>query len=147
MSDKLDDYDALLFYTDIGVLTSAQEIKLLDFINRGGGFIGLHTAAASFRECEGYHDMLNAFFDGHSKYMDFTVNIIDNKEPITQELEDFVVTDELFYLKHDPTTSHHLMEAYDPAKDEVHVIAFRKSFAEAYYGQDNDYKTYPLDVA
>ena len=40
LADKLDDYDALLFYTDIGVLTSAQEIKLLDFINRGGGFIG-----------------------------------------------------------------------------------------------------------
>ncbi|MEC9257048.1 MAG: ThuA domain-containing protein, partial [Candidatus Poribacteria bacterium] len=76
----------------------------------------LHTAAASFRECEGYHDMLNAFFDGHSKNMDFAVNIIDNKEPITQELEGFVVTDELYYLKHDPTTSHHLMEAYDPAK-------------------------------
>jgi hypothetical protein len=26
--------------------------------------------------------------------------------------------------------------------------AFRKSFVEAYYGQDNDYKTFnPLDVA
>ena len=128
LADKLDDYDALLFYTDIGVLTSAQEIKLLDFINRGDGFIDPHTAAASFRECEGYHDMLNAFFDGHSKYMDFTVNIIDNKEPITQGLEDFVVTDELYYLKHDPTISHHLMEAYDPAKDEVHVIAFTHEY-------------------
>ena len=41
LSENLDDYDALLFYTDIGVLTSAQETKLLDFINRGGGFIGL----------------------------------------------------------------------------------------------------------
>ena len=40
LSDKLDDYDTLLFYTDIWVLASAQEIKLLDFINRGGGFIG-----------------------------------------------------------------------------------------------------------
>ena len=128
LSKNLDDYDALLFYTDIGVLTSAQETKLLDFINRGGGFIGLHTAAASFRKCEGYHDMLNAFFDGHSKNMDFAVNIIDNKEPITQGLEDFVVTDELYYLKHDPTISHHLMEAYDPAKDEVHVIAFTHEY-------------------
>jgi len=147
LSDKLDDYDALLFYTDIGILTSAQEIKLLDFINRGDGFTDPHTAAASFRECEGYHDMLNVFFDGHSKYMDFTVNIIDNKEPITQGLEDFVVTDELYYLKHDPTISHHLTEVYDPAEDEVHIIAFTHEYGNGrvfYFalGQDNDYKTF-----
>lgn len=128
LADSLDSYDALLFYTDIGELTLAQKDSLLNFLKRGGGFFGLHTEAASFRKCEGYHGMLNAFFDGHSKYMDFTVNIIDNKKPITQGLEDFVVTDELYYLKHDPTTSRHLMEAYDPAKDEVHVIAFTHEY-------------------
>ena len=130
LAASLDSYDALLFYTDIGELTLAQKDSLLNFLKRGGGFFGLHTAAASFRECEGYHGMLNAFFDGHSKYMDFTVNIIDNEDPITQGLEDFVVTDELYYLKRDPTISHHLMEAYDPTKDEAHVIAFTHAYGD-----------------
>jgi len=67
--------------------------------------------------------MLNGLFNGHSKYMDFTVSIIDSDDPITQGLEDFVVTDELYYLKHDPSKSQHLMEAYDPTKDETHVMA------------------------
>ena len=97
LANSLDDYDALLFYTDIGELTSAQEDNLLNFIKQGGGSFGLHTAAASFRKSEGYHDILNAFFNDHSKYMDFTVNIIDHEDPITQGLEDFVVTDELYY--------------------------------------------------
>jgi len=125
LANGLHAYEAVLFYTDMGTLTEAQEKNLLNFIAQGGGFFGLHTAAASFRECEGYHGMLNGFFDGHSKYMDFTVNIIEADDPITQGLEDFVVTDELYYLKHDAAKSQHLMEAYDPTKDETHVMAFK----------------------
>jgi len=124
----LDAYKAVLFFTDVGDLTDSQENGLLNFIEQGGGFFGLHTAAASFRECKGYHGMLNAFFDGHSKYMDFLVNIIDPDDPITKGLGDFIVTDELYYLKHDPTMSHHLMQAYDPTKDETHVMAFRHTY-------------------
>ena len=128
MVDGLDSYEAVLFYTDVGDFTDAQEQGLLNFIQQGNGFFGLHTAAASFRECKGYHGMLNAFFDGHSKYMDFTVNVTDSDDPITEGLDDFVVTDELYYLKHDPSTSHHLMQAYDPTRDETHVMAFRHTY-------------------
>ncbi|MCH8294999.1 ThuA domain-containing protein [Candidatus Poribacteria bacterium] len=120
--------EAIRTFTDVGDLTDSQENGLLNFIEQGGGFFGLHTAAASFRECKGYHGMLNAFFDGHSKYMDFVVNIIDPDDPITKGLGDFIVTDELYYLKHDPTMSHHLMQAYDPTKDETHVMAFRHTY-------------------
>ena len=62
LADGLDGYDTVLFYTDVGDLTSAQEEGLLNYIRSGGGFFGLHTAAASFRESEGYHGMLNGFF-------------------------------------------------------------------------------------
>lgn len=118
-------YDVALFYTDVGHLTDAQEKGLLDFIEQGKGFFGLHTAAASFLDCDGYHSMLNARFDGHSAYMDFTVNVMGGDDPITNGLCDFDVTDELYYLKHDPSRSQHLMQAYDPTKDETHVMAFR----------------------
>ena len=128
LTDGLHTYGAVMFYTDVGTLTKSQEKSLLSFITQGGGFFGLHTAAASFRECKGYHGMLNGFFNGHSKYMDFTVSIIDSENPITQGLEDFVVTDELYYLKHDPSKSQHLMEAYDPTKDETHVMSFKHSY-------------------
>ena len=124
LASGLDPYDSVLFYTDVGKFTEAQEEGLLSFVKGGGGFFGLHTAAASFRDHTGYHGMLNAFFDGHSKYMDFDVNIVDADHPITCGLADFNVTDELYYLKHDPAMSHHLMQAYDPTKDETHVMAF-----------------------
>ena len=128
MSGGLAGYDAVLFYTDVGHFSEAQETGLLTFVERGGGFFGLHTAAASFRENQGYHTMLNAFFDGHSKYMDFKVDLVDRENAITRGLEDFAATDELYYLKHDPTKSHHLMQAYDETKDETHVMAFHHDY-------------------
>jgi len=128
LADGLAQYGAVLFYTDVGVLTPSQEQGLLHFIKQGGGFFGLHTAAASFQDCAGYHDMANAFFDGHSKYMDFTVGIADPDDPITRGLTDFTATDELYYLKHDPAKSHHLLQAYDPTRDETHVMAFRHTY-------------------
>jgi type 1 glutamine amidotransferase len=130
LANGLNPYDAVLFYTDVGTLTDEQERGLLDFVRGGGGFFGLHTADASFRDCTGYHAMLNGFFDGHSKYMDFTVTIVDPDHPITRGLADFGVTDELHYLKHDPAMSHHLMQAYDPTRDETHVMAFTHSYGK-----------------
>ena len=130
LCEGLDRYDALLFYTDVGQLTDSQEESVLRFIQRGGGFFGLHTAAASFLDNDGYHGMLNARFNGHSAYMDFTVNVIDPADPITEGMSGFVVTDELYYLHHDPSRSHHLMQAFDPTKDETHVSAFRHNYGE-----------------
>lgn len=130
LADGLDAYNTVLFYTDVGELTAAQETGLLNYIRSGGGFFGLHTAAASFRESEGYHGMLNGFFNGHSPYMDFTVNVSDSEHPISTGLTDFEVTDELYYLKHNPDTSQHLMYAYDHTKDETHVMAFHHKYGE-----------------
>ena len=100
MADSLDHYDATLFFTDKGNLTPKQEKGLLTFIEKGGGFFGLHTAAASFPDNPGYHRMLNGFFDGHSPYMDFTVKITDATDPIAVGLKDFSVT------SWKPTTQH-----------------------------------------
>ena len=130
LADGLYSYSSVLFYTDLGVLTNAQEHGLLEYIEQGGGFFGLHTAAASFHKSDGYHRMLNSFLTGHSKYMEFTVNIVDADHEITRGLSNFAVTDELYYLKHEPTRSHHLMQAYDPTCDETHVMAFHHTYGD-----------------
>lgn len=141
LADGLDKYQTVLFYTDVGELTSEQETGLLNYIESGGGFFGLHTAAASFRDSEGYHGMLNGFFDGHSPYMDFTVNVSVADHPISQGLADYEVKDELYYLKHNPDSSHHLMSAYDHTKDETHVMAFHHTYGKGrvfYYALGHD---------
>ena len=69
LADGISQYHTVLFYTDIGELTPAQETGLLNYIRGGGGFFVLHTAAASFRDSHAYHSMLNGFFNGHSPYI------------------------------------------------------------------------------
>ena len=130
LANGLERYQSVLFYTDVGELTEEQESGLLTYTRSGGGFFGLHTAAASFRKSEGYHDMLNGFFSGHSPYMEFTVNVSDSEHPISKGLKDFDVTDELYYLKHNADISHHLMYAYDHTKDETHVMAFHHTYGK-----------------
>ena len=141
LSDGLEAFQTVLFYTDIGELTVDQEEGLLGYISSGGGFFGLHTAAASFRDSEAYHSMINGFFNGHSPYMDFTVNVSDSDHPITQGIVDYEVKDELYYLKHKPDTSHHLMHAYDSTKGETHVMAFYHTYGKGrvfYYALGHD---------
>ena len=129
LAGGLAQYRTTLFYTDLGELSQAQEDGLLTFIRGGGGFVGLHTADASFRDNTRYHGMLNGLFNGHSPYMDFTVQIVDHDDPVTRGLADFDVKDELHYLKnHDPTSSHYLMQAYDPTTGDTHVMAYRHTY-------------------
>ena len=120
LADGLQAYNTVLSTPTLENSRQHKRVGLLNYIRTGGGFFGLHTAAASFREAEGYHAMLNGFFDGHSPYMDFTVNVSDPNHPVTKGLSDFEATDELYYLKHNPDASHHLMHAYDHTKDETH---------------------------
>ncbi len=130
LASGLESFDTTLFYTDVGELTEAQEKGLLEYIRAGGGFFGLHTADASFRANKGYHAMLNGFFDGHSPYMDFCVEILDPVHPITRQLADFQVTDELHYLAHDTSRSQALMQAYDPTTHKTHVMAYLHSYGK-----------------
>ena len=130
LSRNLQKFDTVLFYTDIGSLTEPQENGLLNFIQGGGGFLGLHTASASFLKNPRYHKMLNGYFDGHSDYMDFEVSIVDRNHPITESMEKFSIKDELHYFSHDKTLSHRLMEAYDPGKKKKYAMALHHMYGK-----------------
>jgi len=128
LASGLERFHTILFYTDVGSLTPAQEEGLLAYVRGGGGFFGLHTASASFRTNAGYHEMLNGTFDGHSPYMEFTVTVSDGDHPITRGLEAFTVHDELHYFAHDASRSQRLMEAYDPTTDATYAMALHHRY-------------------
>jgi type 1 glutamine amidotransferase len=57
-------YAAVVVYTT-GLddqLTPAREQGLLEFVEGGGGFLGIHSAVASFQESERYIRMMNGRF-------------------------------------------------------------------------------------
>ena len=48
-SGRLFNFDVLVFYTQGGVLKESQEKNLIKFVKNGGGFVGIHSANASFK--------------------------------------------------------------------------------------------------
>ncbi len=49
--------------------------NLMDYVKKGGAFIGIHAATDTFHEWEEYGKMVNGFFDGHPWGADTQVSI------------------------------------------------------------------------
>ena len=95
------DFAAVVVYTTgcHDELRGAREAGLLQFVRGGGGFVGLHSAADSFRGSRPYLEMLNGEFLSHPAHHEFAVRIRDGDHYITQRIPDFQVFDELYRLQ------------------------------------------------
>ena len=102
VAPNLDPYDLIVFYYTIGEITDAQKNGLLNHVASGKGYVGVHSAADSFRECPEYRAMVGGYFVTHPHYRDYQVSIVDTEHPITEGLDETVVTDEQYILDYDP---------------------------------------------
>jgi hypothetical protein len=102
----LDPYDVLVFYYTVGELEPEQRAGLLDWVAAGHGFVGIHSAADSFRGSPQYRAMVGGHFATHPRYRSYQVMISDPTHPITRDLVDeeppeFMVTDEMYVTSYD----------------------------------------------
>ncbi len=103
---RLQQFDVLVFYHTVDEITREQWAGLLDWVANGGGFVGVHSAADSFRDCPAYRAMIGGHFTGHPRYRQYQVMISDPDHPITSGLVDddppeFFVTDEMYVTSYD----------------------------------------------
>src|SRR5687768_1615470 len=84
---NLKDYDAVMFYTT-GELPISEEGKraFLEFIKKGKGFIGVHSATDTFYKWPEYGELINGYFDGHPWHTDVVARVEDQKFPATAHL-------------------------------------------------------------
>ncbi|MFX1452656.1 MAG: ThuA domain-containing protein [Promethearchaeota archaeon] len=118
-------YDTAIFFSQLGELTEIQEKNILDFVNTGKGFIGLHGASASFKEHPKYFEMLGGRFISHKNILTFDIKILDKNHKITKGLDDFTFKDEPY--RHDFSMG-----------SNIHILA------EADYKDPNDPKSEPI---
>ena len=95
LKERIKDFDIIAVYTTGMELAKEQEEGLCDFIEKGGGFVGIHSASDSFKNADRYWEMVGGRFAGHGggKY---TVYIYDHDHPITKGLKDFEIEDETY---------------------------------------------------
>lgn len=96
MLTHLAGYDAVLFYTQGGSLTAAQEEGLTAFVRAGHGFVGTHCASDSFTDNDAYWKMIGGRFKSHGHEM-FRVLLAPKPDAkLMKDVGDFVITDETY---------------------------------------------------
>jgi type 1 glutamine amidotransferase len=68
--------DAVVFFTSGSLgLDAGQKQALLDFVGRGGGFAGFHSATDTEYDWAEYGDLVGAYFDGHPWHQEVSVQV------------------------------------------------------------------------
>ncbi len=119
--DSLQRFAAVVFLNTSGdVLDTAQEAALEAYIKAGGGFVGIHGAAATEYEWEWYGGLVGAFFENHPEGVHAAdVIVIDRQHPSTSPLPlRWNRTDEWYNYSVNPRANVHVLAVVDEASYE-----------------------------
>jgi len=126
---QLDKYDVVVFYYTVGEITDAQKDGLLNWIAKGKGYVGIHSAADSFRNSPDYRSFVGGWFVTHPRYRQYQVSVLDAEHPITKDLDEFYVTDEQYITDYDPRA--HVL-ANGLYKGKAYPVAWTKSWGKGH---------------
>jgi uncharacterized protein len=114
-AERIKDYDLAVVYHTGGELKPEPARGLVEWVSSGKGFVGIHSAADSFKNSPEYISMLGGVFKGHPPYREYIVGLTDIKHPVTADIEgykvkdwekwpvlEFKVSDEQYLLDYDP---------------------------------------------
>ena len=99
---KLKKYDVLIFSnTNNDVFdTEEQKVAFMRYIQAGGSFMGIHSAAGTERKWKWFKLLLGATFLRHPPFQSFTVHVLDRSHPATRGLPaKWDTQDECYYFK------------------------------------------------
>ena len=83
--------------------TDAQRGALLDYVYRGGAFMGIHSATGSERKSEAFKQLLGGRFAWHPPLQPFTMRVNDRRHPATAHLgETWAWADEAYVCDCEP---------------------------------------------
>jgi len=94
-TENLDKYDALVIYANHEQITPSQEKALLDFVEKGRGFIPLHCASFCFQNSPKYIEMVGGQFKSH-KTDSFSTTIVNKEHPVMKNVKEFITWDETY---------------------------------------------------
>lgn len=87
-TENLKQYQSIIFLSPTGsnLFNDAQKLALKQYINNGGGFVGIHAATDCNYEWEWYGKMVGGYFESHPKIQDAKLIIVDSKNKLVKGL-------------------------------------------------------------
>jgi type 1 glutamine amidotransferase len=108
-------YRVVMFLLTTGdVLDDAEQAALQRYIEAGGGFVGVHSAADTEHDWPWYGGLVGAYFASHPAIQTATIDVADPRGPGTVGLPaQWVRTDEWYNFASDPRPSVHVLATLD----------------------------------
>lgn len=107
-TDSLKNYRAVVFLSTTGdILQEKEEQALKNYIETGGGLVGIHAAADCEYDWTWYGNAIGGYFLSHPKVQPAKILVLDKKHPSTAHLpSEWVRTDEWYdYKNFNPSVS------------------------------------------
>ena len=100
-------YAVVIFLLTTGdVLDADQQAAFQRYIESGGAFVGVHSAADTEHDWPWYGGLVGAYFDNHPAVQQATVDVTDRDTPSTIHLPaHWVRTDEWYNFQTDPSST------------------------------------------
>ncbi len=85
--DFLSTFSAVIFLNTTGdVLDNAQQAAFERFIQAGGGFVGVHSAADTEYDWAWYGQLAGGYFHSHPQIQEAQMDVLDDNHPSTEKL-------------------------------------------------------------
>lgn len=113
--ETLASYEAVVFLNTSGdFLNDAQQTAFEGYIRQGGGFVGIHSAAAGEYDWAWYGELVGAFFQDHPEQQAADVLVLDKAHPSTQHLPSrWTRFDEWYNYRANPRGNVHVLATLD----------------------------------
>ena len=101
---SLRDYDVLFFALTSGELDfdQAQKSAILEFVDRGGGFLGAHSATDTLYGWADYGRLVGAYFQDHPWTQQGTVVVENPSHPAVAGQASFAILEEFYTFRENP---------------------------------------------
>ncbi|MFI8858806.1 ThuA domain-containing protein [Streptomyces prasinus] len=108
-------YEAVVFLSTTGdVLGDAQQTAFEQYIQEGGGYVGIHAAADTEYDWPFYEGLAGALFHSHPAIQSATVEVEDRAHDATAHLgTTWRRTDEWYNYRTNPRTTAHVLASLD----------------------------------
>lgn len=112
---RLNGFSCVVFLSTTGdILNDEQQAALQNFVETGGGFVGIHAAADTEYGWPWYETLAGAWFKSHPRIQKAKVVIEDAKHPTTQGLpKEWMRTDEWYCYRTSPRGKVHVLASLD----------------------------------
>ncbi len=123
-SENLSKYKVIVFLNTTGdVLDPSQQDALQNYINKGGGYVGIHAAADTEYDWPWYGELVGGYFKSHPHIQQATVQVLDQKHISTAHLpKSWTRSDEWYDYKALPPAKAKILAKLDTSTYQGHTM-------------------------